>query len=357
MSFRPGSKLRHWTFQLHSWCGLALGLYAIVIGLSGAVLVWQDELEAAEYPDFHREPNPKISTTSDQALARVRAAFPEGRPISLTWPNPGTPFWMSYVLLGSEAREVYIDTTSGQVAGVRDPRAGWTGWTGRLHTNLLAGSMGRRINTYAACLLLGLSVSGVILWWPRRSLWQIDGSSGWWKFFWQTHHVVGAGTVLFIVLLSVTGTYFYWSSAYVRAVSGMFARTAEPRVTDAGGSVLDMAHIESAALAAFPGVPIHRIAVVDQPNQAVRVTYREATPEEFHLVSTAFLHPVTGEILLRNSLAGRPAGDTILTWISALHFGVFGGWPVKMMWSILSLSLPLLAVSGLWIWWGRLKRA
>lgn len=356
MNFRQGTKIRQWTFQLHSWCGLALGLYAIVIGLSGAVLVWQDELEAAEYPHFHTGPGGKISTAPDAALATVRTAFPEGRPISLTWPNPGTPFWMSYVLLGSEAREVYVDPSSGQVVGVRDPRAGWVGWLGRLHTNLLGGSLGRRINTYAACLLLGLCVTGAVLWWPRKGLWRIDWSGGWWKFFWQAHHVVGVTSVLFIALLSVTGTYFYWSAAYVRAVSAVFARTAEPRVGNTAGSVLRMASFESAALAAFPGVPIHRIAVVEQANQAVRVTYREAAPEEFHLVSTVFLHPVTGEVLLRNPLARRPAGDTILTWFSALHFGVFGGWPVKVLWSVLSLSLPLLAVSGFWIWWGRLRR-
>lgn len=360
MNFPPGPSIRQWTFQLHSWCGLALGLYAIVIGLSGAMLVWQDELEAAEYPQFHPgdrgAAGETISTGPDGALATVRAAFPKGRPVSLTWPNSGTPFWMSYVLLGSEAREVYVDPASGQVAGVRDPRAGWVGWLGRLHTSLLVGSVGRQVNTYAACLLLGLCVTGVTLWWPRKRLWRIEWSGGWWKFFWQAHHVVGASSVLFVALLCVTGTYFYWTSAYVGAVSAVFARTVEPRVGNASGKVLSMSAIETAALVALPGVPIHRIAVLEQPTQAVRVTYREATPQEFHLVSTVFLHPVSGEVLLRSPMAQRPAGDSLLTWISVLHFGTFGGWPVKVLWSALSLSLPLLAVSGLWTWWGRLRR-
>jgi uncharacterized iron-regulated membrane protein len=70
-------------------------------------------------------------------------------------------------------------------------------------------------------------------------------------------------------------------------------------------------------------------------------------------VSTVFLHPVTGEVLAIQPLSGRPAGDAILAWFSALHFGIFGGWPVRLLWFVLGLSLPVLSVTGCVLWWRR----
>ena len=357
MSMNP--QLRRWSLYIHTWCGVTLALYAIVIGLSGSFLVWQDELEALEYPEFHKGPLPTISTTADQVLEAARRAIPEGRPISVTWPNEDTPYWMSYVLLKVGAREVYVRPESGEVRGIRDTSGGWVGVLGRLHTNLLAGSTGRLVNSYAAIVLLVLCVSGAVLWWPGmahvENRFRLSWSSGWWKFSWQLHHVTGAVSVVFIALLSITGTYFYWSSSYVRAVSSMFARTAEPPVgkVEVGASLMSTSRLEAAARANMPGLPLHRISVVDAPNYAVRATFRDGAPQEFHLVSTVFLHPVTGAVLGRNPLATRPMGDTILSWFSALHFGVFGGWLVKVLWTVLGFSLPVLGISGLLMWWRR----
>ncbi len=356
------SQLRRWSLYVHMWCGLALAVYACVIGVTGSLLVWQDELEAMEYPEFHRPAEIRISTTADQVLATVRRQVPEGRPITVTWPNEGTPYWMSYVLLEVGAREVYVDPASGAVRGIRDTSGGWVGVLGRLHTNLLAGSTGRMVNSYAACVLLALCVSGAILWWPGisgiRGRFRLSWRAGWWKFSGQLHHVTGAVSILFIVLLSITGTYFYWSGFYVRAVSSMFARTADPPVGKVapGAKLMGTSDLEAAARASFPGLALHRISVVDSPAYAVRATFRDGTPGEFHLVSTAFLHPVTGAVLLRNPLATRPAGDMILSWFSALHFGVFGGWLVKVLWSVLGLSLPVLGISGGFMWWRRVVR-
>ena len=228
-----------------------------------------------------------------------------------------------------------------------------------MHTRLLAGSVGRTLNSYGASILMVLCATGSVLWWPGTTNWRsrfrIEWTSGWRKLSGQLHHVTGVTSVLFIALLAFTGTYFFWSAAYVRIVSSIFTRTAEPRVAPGppGSGLASLGHLEASAAASFPGVPIHRIQVVERPNQAVRVTFRAGRPEEFHLVSTAFLHPVTGEVLGRVPLSERPWGDRILSWFSVLHFGVFGGWPIKVLWAVWGLSLPGLAVSGLLMWWRR----
>src|SRR5688572_18076021 len=52
--------LRRITFQIHLWIGLAIGLYVVVLSLTGSLLVYRNEL--------------------DQYLATPRAAFTENAP-------------------------------------------------------------------------------------------------------------------------------------------------------------------------------------------------------------------------------------------------------------------------------------
>ncbi|MEI9811725.1 MAG: PepSY-associated TM helix domain-containing protein [Acidobacteriota bacterium] len=49
-------------------------------------------------------------------------------------------------------------------------------------------------------------------------------------------------------------------------------------------------------------------------------------------------------------------GDDVMKWLSALHTGSFGGSPVRVLWAIFGLSFPLLAITGILIWWNRPRR-
>lgn len=65
----------------------------------------------------------------------------------------------------------------------------------------------------------------------------------------------------------------------------------------------------------------------------------------------------TGELLLARDHGQRTAGDTVLAWIGPLHVGSFGGLPVKVLWALVALVLPLLFVTGALMWWNRTRRA
>jgi uncharacterized iron-regulated membrane protein len=46
-------------------------------------------------------------------------------------------------------------------------------------------------------------------------------------------------------------------------------------------------------------------------------------------------------------------GDEFLRWLTRLHFGRFGGWPIKALWTVLGMIPFLLFVSGVLMWWNR----
>ena len=248
---------------------------------------------------------------------------------------------------------IHLDHT-GAVVSVHDPKTGFLGVTEQLHANLLFTTRtGRLLNGYGAIGLALLSLSGLALWlWGSRSLkvrWKYGGRALWLDL----HQATGVVTLVFLLALAFTGAWFTWSSSYIAVVNRWFARTQEPKaVVDNTVPPLAIAELARRAQQELPGKPIHRISVSEKADQTVRVTMREGEPDEFHKVSSVFLHPRTGAVLAVTRHADRPAGDTILSWLSAVHFGRFGGLPVKLLWFVLGLVLPLLAFTG-WLMWLR----
>jgi uncharacterized iron-regulated membrane protein len=62
----------------------------------------------------------------------------------------------------------------------------------------------------------------------------------------------------------------------------------------------------------------------------------------------------SGKLIERQdaALAVMSAGDQVMKWMG-LHIGSFGGLGVKILWSALALSFPLLAITGAIMWWRR----
>jgi uncharacterized iron-regulated membrane protein len=340
--------MRRFLSKVHLYLGLVCAIYAIAIGLSGSVLVFEEELTRAAYPQFSkgRIPSPLL-TTPDNVLFQVRAKFPGWTIYTLTWPVDGTPFWMSYLLKGNQPRQVFVDPQTGKVAGDRDPSAGWLGLAGRLHSNLLIRRAGRSANGIFAGGLLLLSATGVALWWPTKPFgWRIR----------ELHYGAGIIAALYLILLSITGLYFVTPQIFIKMAGLASDVPPEPRLSPhpRDAPLLTVDGLAAKAQGAIPDRPIYRVEVVNRPDQPVRVTFREGEPEAFHLVSTVYLDPVTGNVIGIKRLADRRGADSVLGWLAAVHFGRFGGLPVKILWASLGLTLPLLAITGFLMWWKKM---
>ena len=340
---------RRITVTLHLWVGLALAAYAAVVGVTGSILVFRGQISSPASLEFQPELSRHSAlarlSSPEAALTLVRNRYPGWRPFTLTWPNETSPFWMTYLLSGRRALEVYQDPGTAAITGTRDPSKGWMSFVERLHANLLAGRSGRLLSGVGALGLLLLSATGVYLWWPGRR-WGLRSR--------ELHFGTGLVSAAFIAMFSVTGLYFVLPQAFELGARLILGRHGAPRLPPAAvatnSQVLSLDELSRRAQQVMPGLPIHRIEIVDRPNESVRVTFREGRPEQFHLVSTVFLHPVTGDVLQTARLSGRSAGDTLLAWLSALHFGIFGGLFVKVVWALAGLSLPVLATTGFLMW-------
>jgi uncharacterized iron-regulated membrane protein len=61
----------------------------------------------------------------------------------------------------------------------------------------------------------------------------------------------------------------------------------------------------------------------------------------------------TGRIKTKSFISQKPLTDQLSAATIPLHFGNFGGWPVKVLWCLGGLAPGVLAISGTLIWRAR----
>jgi len=366
-SARPGSATRtcRWRpafFAIHSWIGIALALYAVLIGFSGAALVFENEITESSQREVCTASGP-LRVGPDQVLQRVRERYASWRILSLTSPNERCGNWSAYLLRGSDARLVMVDASSGVLAGERDAREGALGWLARLHTSLFLGRLGRLLNGTAALLILALTLTGGILWWPGVArlgqAWRLERRARWPRQLWQLHGLTGIVLILFLTPMAITGAYFIWPESFVSAVGHLLPRQERldsRRLVNTALSPLPWSALIAVARHEVPGRPLHRLQLPGAPGFPARISFREGHVDQFHNVSSVLLNPYTGEVLQTDRLRTRPAGDSLIAWFSAFHFGVFDGTRIKLLWAMLGTAMAFLGLSGALVWWNRTAR-
>jgi uncharacterized iron-regulated membrane protein len=295
---RPQSVwLRKALFQVHLWTGIALGLYVFVISVSGSAIVFRNELYKSIWPGPRIVAIGSHRLTHDELRDAARRAYPQYK-LSWIWdakqPNQATEIWLDRK---GHKKERLFDPYTGQDLGESRPYSiQLIGWLIDLHVNLLGGDKGRLINGACAVIVLLLSFTGAVLWWPGTDRWRrsltIQTSSNWKLFNWELHNVIGFWLLPIVVMFGFVGFY--------------------------GG---------------FP--------------RPVQVLVNKVAPLDVYGIDG----PVTPST--RSFRPKLTPGDTIIRWISYLHFGNFGGWQSKAVWVIIGLAPAVLFITGVLMWWNR----
>jgi uncharacterized iron-regulated membrane protein len=216
--------LRRALFQVHLWTGLAVGLYVVVISLTGSVLVYRSELRQYFNPEPRTVAVAGTRLSADALVAATRQAFPDAE--IEVWTDPDEPelaVTMSVEEAGGGRDLLLFDPYTGEYLGNSLP-VGWrlTTWTLDLHDNLLGGDTGRNVNGIGAALLGVLTLTGLIIWWPGTEGWRrallVDWRANWRRVNWSIHSAFGFWTLLFIGMWAFTGVYLAFPEPFTALV-------------------------------------------------------------------------------------------------------------------------------------------
>jgi uncharacterized iron-regulated membrane protein len=306
--------LRRAMFQIHLWTGLALGLYVVVLSITGSALVYRAELDrflATSRAVLDERATPM---TADQLRATAGRVYPgwvvkevyEGRYRARSGGpggsggaggpggrprRPPDPTATIVVERDGQTQERLFNPYTGADLGDATTRGQWfLLWVTRLHDDLLLDRPdGPWWNGLLSLIFTMSVVTGGIVWWPGVSRWKrslgVKVKSGWRSFNWDLHSALGFWLFLFMLMWGISGWYL-----------GM-------------------------------------------PDPLTNLVERLSDP---------------------NQLAGERAGDRFLEWLPRLHFGrwrdpVWGPW-LKAVWAAVGLVPALMFVTGAIMWWNRVVR-
>jgi uncharacterized iron-regulated membrane protein len=362
---RPQSVfLRKAIFQLHLWTGVLVGVYVFVVCVTGAALVFRIDLQRALHPDLF---TPAIGTPADAAtiLERLRDAFPGDRVSGIDAPTTVRPTYLAYVVRGGTFLTLLVDPVTGRILGEL-PEKSLVRTVQELHFNLLGGRTGRIVNGAGALLLLGLCLSGLVIWWPGIPNWRrgftIDFRRNWKRINWDLHSATGIWTVAMIAMWAITGVYFAFPSQFRTAVNAISPLTvvATPQSDSSGSNTASPTWRALIARAEerIPGQHVARVVTPYNDKAAFLVMFSPVAPYSAggSALTSVYLDQYTGDLLEDAADAPRSVGDIVMAWVAPLHVGNFGGNGIRAAWLILGLSPPLMFVTGFIMWWTRVVR-
>jgi uncharacterized iron-regulated membrane protein len=232
--------LRKATFQLHMWSGIGIGLYVLVISVTGSIVVYRNELYDATTPAPIVVAKSGARLSDDELKTAATRAYPGYTVADIR--NGLDPAQAVTVTLngGSIRKDRLFNPYTGEDLGDSVP-LGFRAVSKllELHDDLLGGTTGRSINGVGALLLIVLAVSGIVVWWPGIKTWRrsltVHRNVGWRRFMWDLHSMVGFWTLGITILFALSGMYL----AYPERFQDLADRLQPPTAANAGGRIVD----------------------------------------------------------------------------------------------------------------------
>ena len=357
----PGTtRFRTLILNLHLWVGLTAAILLLVTGASGAMLVFEEQIDAALNPKLSHVQSTGQPLSLSQLKAAVEGQYAGGHVLALELPeSDATPYGV-YVQMGSSnGFNVSVDPHTGKVLGAWDDNR-FTRKLHGFHTHLLAGETGSAVVGWGSVILLFLAITGLILWW-RTKIFRVNFQTTGPKFQYDVHSTVGIFSSLFLLVFALTGIVVHWerpAQRWANAVSHV-SRPPQPRPEPPapGASPLDPSRLLALAQADVPGARATGINLADEPGSPVLVIMK--FPEDHTPAgrTRVFLDPYSGKVLSLTSSREAPLAVAYVTRLNReIHTGDVGGWPTRIIAAVASLCLPLLAITGPLLWWQRRQR-
>ncbi|HVJ93349.1 MAG TPA: PepSY domain-containing protein [Labilithrix sp.] len=357
-------KTWHW---IHKWTSLICTIFALLLCITGLPLVFTHEIDralgntvappeltAAEVAEATR---PRIDEMIDDAQRRRPGHFVQF--LSQDDDNK----YVYFVRLGETAdatlpSAVYAyDGRTGKMLSEYPLNDGVMSVIFRLHVDLFAGLPGMLFLGAMGVILVASIVSGVVLYGPymRKLAFGSVRARRAARILWlDIHNLLGIVTLGWFTIVTVTGV--------INTLSGpIFGRWQETHLTQMlapyradgaaeGSNVNAPQRALEAALAHVPDSELGFMAFPGNnfagPRQFV-VFLRGNTPLREKLLTPVLVDAADGRVLDSREL---PAYVSALLISQPLHFGDYGGMPLKVLWFTLDLLSIVVLGSGLYLW-------
>lgn len=355
---KPGT-IRGWGW-VHKWSSLVSTLFLLMLCITGLPLVFTHELDhfllgndkqtaaAADAPKLNLDQVLDVALSRRPGEVPAFMSFDEDRPVvNVTSVDPNGP--------ADRYTFQPIDQTTGEAAPLVAGHPVME-FILQLHTDMFLGLAGMLFLGAMGILLVAAVVSGVVLYAPfmrRLPFGTVRAKKAARTRWLDYHNLLGVVTVAWVLVVGVTGVVntlavpiiAYWKDT---------ALTALTTAHDAPVSLTERSSLDAAVERAKQALPGKTLQFVAFPGSSYStdnhyaVFFHGDTPLTEHLTTPALIDARTGELA---AVAPMPWYVKALSLSQPLHFGDYGGLPLKILWALLDLITIVVLGTGLYLWW------
>ncbi len=354
--------------KIHLYLALSLGLLFALIGLTGSLSLYREELDELFNPQLVVEQSQGQILSPDKILASVRAAHPNRHgvwtlemprtkhgTITAWFDKPRETFDEFYAPL-----MVSVNPYTGEVICSRFWGQTLTTWLLDLHTQLQFDSLGRNLVAVMAVLLILSVGSGLYLWWPgQHQLWRalcIRSDAGLMRWLFDLHRLMGLCSAGLLLLLAFTGFHLAYPPLLetLTASAGMGHGDEGPNVRSTAvpnNRPVSLAEAVLVARGPFASSEVRRITTPLGDTGTYRINLRQRSEiNQHHPITMVWVDRWSGQIRDVRNPSQFTTGQSFTTWLWPLHTGEAFGTSGRFVWFVVGLMPMLLYISGLLHW-------
>jgi uncharacterized iron-regulated membrane protein len=345
--------LRKLIFNLHLYTALAAGVFVVILGVTGSIMAFEDDLDRILNPALFKVQPGGQRLPIPQLLDSLKAAFPGQKFNGLRIGS--RPDESCYT--GIQGGQVFLNPYTGQILGARTtPTRLMT--IHQLHLRLLLGPAGKNVVNIVAFVLVWLVFSGVYLWWSlKRATIQFGASLR--RVIFDTHNTVGIFSAVFLLAAGISGIVIHydgeigeWLNDVTHAKSPVRMVPSTPR---AGVKPITPDDAIRDALAALPGTALIAYIGPNGPKGSYYVSLH--FPEDLTPGGRSWVvvDQYSGQPLFIENSRSAPAGTWTIIQNRAIHTGDIFGYPTKILMAVACLLLIIQAITGYYMCWKKVR--
>lgn len=348
----------------HGWLGLIFGAILYVICLSGTLIVLVDQLGRWERPNapvVHHMSPPLLATTIGRAFARARAEHLD-HDLIVRMPSDEYPRMSVFAIGEKRSVEWSIDASGYVGAPIETP---FVAFVQRLHFDLtVPGAIGRYLVGIFGTMLLASLGTGIL---AHRRIFKDAFRLRWGgsrrRSNADLHNRIGVWALPFHLVVSLTGSLLGLSGLIIMIVALIAYRGDQDKAI---ASLLGPQPTQDARPAPLPDVTAMIARVQrDIPGASVtQIFFHEAgragqiaqvaVAAPAHLArNESFTFAGDGRLLAKAGFTDGSVGMRVYGMITPLHYGTYGGLPLKLIYVVLGAGLTLIVATGGTIWLAR----
>ena len=368
--------------EVHLYLGLVFGVVLAVVGLTGSILVFWQDIDDWLNPSLRQvnsQPNGEAGFANlDTVFAEARSSTPPDAKFSFAYypRDNGTAYQLFYTvprpeLHGADQYQVFINPYSAKISGIKlvklandwIPRA-FMPFVFQLHYSLLLGEYGGTLLGIIAAILTISVLTGIIVWWPLTGKWKqgltikINASKE--RFNYDLHKTTGIYCALVLLALLISGIEFNLPEQFhtlMNVFSPVTNRYAIKSRPANGRRALSIAMAAESVNDRYPDGRLEWIYNATEKDSAFTFCKRDVMSlGRFIDRRCVVVDQYSGEILWVQEPNTGTAGDELIQWLWPLHSGQVFGLSGRILVFITGLMCPMLFITGV-IRWLQKRRA